>query len=367
MHEARVVTVPMAAPEDVSGVAQLLDAGLVEAGEVVALIAQTEGDGHARGYAALALQLLFAERLGLTREAVFERIPMLMIGGTAGLMSPHITLFLKRPGAAMAGGDKRLAIGVASTRALLAEEYGTPVQAQLVAEAVRSAMRDAGITEIDDVACVEMKCPQMTAARAAEAAARGQAPVHPHAGTASAFSRGASALGCAIALGEVPEEAVTQAAIAAGPELFTTRGSASSGNEQVAVRVVVIGNAVGAPGGFRAGRSVMAHQLDLAGARAAFRDAGLRLEEGVVVPADRPRVAAVFVNAGADARPDWEGRRHTLLSDLLAGYSGHVAKAVAHAAIAAIAQETRVLANAGAEHQGAPGSNLVCVIAGPAA
>ncbi|WP_439552034.1 ring-opening amidohydrolase [Falsiroseomonas sp.] len=364
MNEARVMTVPMNAPEDVSAVARLFDDGVVDPAHVVALIAQTEGDGHARGYAATCLQLLFAERLGLTRAAIFDRIPMLMIGGTAGLMSPHITLFVNIPGqASVPGGPKRLAIGVTSTRALLPEEYGTPTHVALVAEAVRAAMAQAGIESPDDVACVEMKCPQMTATRAQDAASRGAATVHPSAAAASSMSRGASALGCAVALGEVSAEAITQAAIAGRPDLFTQRGSASSGNEQVAVRVVVIGNVAGAPGFHVAARGVMAHQLDLAGARAAFTAAGLRLVDGMVVAEDRPRLAAAFVNAGADSVGDWQGRRHTMLSDMLAGFSGHVAKAVAHAAIAGIAQETLVLGNAGAEHQGAPGSNLVCVIA----
>jgi len=62
-------------------------------------------------------------------------------------------------------------------------------------------------------------------------------------------------------------------------------------------------------------------------------------------------------------RGDCLGRRHTMGSDFLSGYSGHIAKAVAHAGVAAIAQDTLVLANAGAEHQGPPGANLVCVIA----
>jgi len=364
VREAQVYTVPMAAPDDVGGVARLFDQGIVDPAHVVALIAQTEGDGYARGFAAQALQLLFADRLGLVREAIFDRIPMLMIGGTAGLMSPHITLFVNRPGVVdVAGGAPRLAIGVASTPPLLPEDYGTPRQVALVAAAVRAAMAEAGLAQADQVVCVEMKCPQMTAARMQDATARGATVVHPNPQAASSLSRGASALGAAVALGEVPEEAITQDAISGRPDLFTVRGSASSGSEQVAVRVVVIGNRPGAPGGFRAAAGVMQHQLDLAGARSAFAGAGLRLEDGMVVAADRPRIAAVFVNAGADARGDCLGRRHTMGSDFLAGYSGHIAKAVAHAGVAAIAQDTLVLGNAGAEHQGPPGANLVCVIA----
>src|SRR5436190_67279 len=79
--------------------------------------------------------------------------------------------------------------------------------------------------------------------------------------------------------------------------------------------------------------------------------------------ADRPKAAAVFVNAGAYFLPHCLGRRHTMRSDFLAQFSGHAAKAVAHANVSSIVQDTLVLGNAGAEHQGKPGANLVCVIA----
>lgn len=346
MHEAQVHTLPMAGPHDVSAVAQLLDSGTVQAADVVALIAQTEGDGHARGYAALCLALLFAKRLGLALEAVQAGLPMLMIGGTAGLMNPHVTLFVRKPGQRVPDGPPRLAIGVSSTRELLPHEMGTRLQVQLVADAVRAAMQDAGIAVNADVACVQLKCPQSTLAS-----------------TEPAHSRGASALGAAVALGEVELDAVSDSTITQRSDLYSERASASSGNEQVAVRVVVLGNVAGAPGSYLAAAGVMTHALDLAGAHATFKAANLDLQDGVVTSADRKRVAAVFVNAGADSRNDWLGQRHTLQGDLLGSYSGHVAKALAHNTVAAIAQNTLLLASAGAEHQGQPGSNLLCVIA----
>jgi cyanuric acid amidohydrolase len=364
MFEASVHTVPTEGPDDVSSVAALFDQRVVDPAHVTAIIAQTEGDGHARGYAALSLQLLFAERLAIARAEVFERIPMLMIGGTAGLMSPHVTLFVNKPAPDNAGtGEPRLAIGVTSTRTLLPEEYGTATQIELVADSVREAIKSAGIKSADDVVCVEMKCPQMTARRMADAAARGRKPVHANPQVASSMSRGAAALGAALALGEVPASEISDSIVGRRTDLCTERGSASSGSEQTAVRIVVLGNVRGAPGGYVAANSVMRSQLDLDGARTAFRRAGLRLEDGIVVPEDRPKVAAVFVNAGADSLPTCGTRRHTMHSDLLAQFSGHVAKAVAHASVAAIVQDTLVLGNAGAEHQGKPGSNLVCVVA----
>ena len=76
---------------------------------------QTEGDPYARGYATLAMEVLLSERLGISRREVFAKIPMMMIGGVGGIMSPHINLFVKQPGGTP-GGGKRLALGVASSR-----------------------------------------------------------------------------------------------------------------------------------------------------------------------------------------------------------------------------------------------------------
>ena len=364
MIEARVHTLPMASPSDTGAVSALFDEGQVEPQDVVALIAQTEGDGFARGYAALSLQLMFGRYLGATRSEVAERIPMLMIGGTAGLMSPHVTLFVRRPSKTKGNaGVRRLALGVTSTRVLKPEEYGRTQQIELVAKAVRDAMKQAGIRSTNDVTCVELKCPQMTPERAAQAGARGKTVADPNTTVASAMSRGASAIGTALALSEVSEGDISDAIVGRRADIYSNRASASSGIEQDAVRVVVIGNVDGAPGNYVAASGIMEHPLDLPGARKPFMELGLRFDEGIIVPADRSKVSATFVNAGADYLPHCLGRRHTMGTDLLAHASGHVAKAVAHASVAGILQDTLFLCSAGAEHQGKPGSNLVSVIA----
>ena len=364
MFEAQIHTVPMASPDDISEVAELFNSGKVDAKHVVAVIAQTEGDGFARGYSALTLQTLFAQHLGMTTTEIFDRIPMLMIGGTAGLMSPHFTLVVKKPvPSKKQSGEPRLAVGVTSTRTLLPEEYGTAIQVELVAAGVREAMREAGICRPDEVACVELKCPQMTARRLDDTAARGKKPIDPNPSIVSSRCRGASALGAALALGEVPPAEISDAVIGRRSDLYTNKGSASSGSEQHAVRIIVLGNVAGAPGGYIAGNSVMQSQLDIVGARKAFTTAGLKLDDGLVAPEDRRKIASVFVNAGANALTQCGGRRHTMTTDFMSAYAGHIAKAVAHANVASIAQDTMVLASAGFEHQGKPGSNLVCVVA----
>ena len=145
MFDVNVYKLPMANPGDVSELEKLINQGEIVPEEISAIIAQTEGDGHDRGYATLAFQVLLSEKLGITRQEVFNRIPMLMIGLTGGLMSPHYTVFTRKILAEEGENtEKRFALGITNTRVLKPEEYGTLEQVRLVAEAVKEAMQDAG-------------------------------------------------------------------------------------------------------------------------------------------------------------------------------------------------------------------------------
>lgn len=351
MHEILVDTVPMDAPDDVSGVERLCASGARDAGAIVAIIAQTEGDGFARGYCALSLTTLLARLRGETPESVARTIPLLMIGGVAGLMSPHFAVFFRQAADGPTHDDPVLAVGVAQSANLSRDDVGTTAQVEAARQAVADALEDAGLDGPGDVVCVELKCPQ-----------------GPNAST-GAKSRGAAALGSALALGEVALSQLGEDAIGVDRTLYSSKTSASSGSELSNVKAIVIGNRRGAPGRLRAGGGVMSDALDVPGAQAAFRAAGLALHDGVVVPDDVRRIRSIFVNAGADGASHCRGHRHTMGADLFPAHAGHLAKAVAHAQVAAVAGTPLVLGNAGWEHQGPPGGNLVCVIAetGPGA
>lgn len=362
--EAEVHTVTMENPEDTSGVAQLFDRGLVDPVNVVAVIAQTEGGNQARADASAALRRLLGERLGVSGQTVFNTVPMLMIGGTAGLMCPHFTLFVNRPAVTPGrAGVERLVLSAVSTRALGPEELGTLTEVREVADAVVKAMDAAGISDPSQVKNVQLKTPAITAELMMDAARRGISVCSPDLSIAAARTRGAAALGAAVALGELELRAVSEDAIGRDTRIYTHKAFASAGEEQSCVCGVVIGNKDGAPGRLRVAGGVMSHQLDLRSAHQIFAAAGVTLVNGAVSEHDRPRVKAVFVKAGADAVGDVLGRRHTMLSGPLAEHSGNQAKAVAHAILSSIVGDSLVLANAGPEHQGAPGSNLLCVIA----
>src|SRR3954466_10127306 len=105
--------VAMAAPNDVSQLARLIESGALNPAEIVALIGKTEGNGGAndftRGFATLSYSLALAKRRGATPEEIAQRIAFVWSGGTEGVLSPHATLFTRAPCAPTQ--DKRLAVG----------------------------------------------------------------------------------------------------------------------------------------------------------------------------------------------------------------------------------------------------------------
>ncbi len=358
-----VFRLPMSAPEDVSELKTRLESGQIQAETIVGIIAQTEGTGYARGYTSLCLQMLLADHLNISPQAVFDRIPMMMIGLCGGLMSPHYTVFTRQTVAAPAQPPtgKRLTVGTANTRVLQPEEYGTLSQVKLVAAAVQTAIADAGITQLEDVHCVEVKCPAMTPARLEATAQRGASVVSTNLGQASSLAKGASGLGIALALEEIPESKLTDGMANRDRGLYTQRGSVSAGGEQSACRVLVMGNSERSVSPYRVGHGIMADQLDTGGVYGALESAGLNVSQPLTAE-QQSRITQMFVNCGADAVTAVRDRRHTIHSDFLSGYAGIVAKAVANAVVASVVGDPMILASAGNEHQGAPGSNLVAAI-----
>lgn len=362
MMDVNVYRLPMGSPDDVSALENLINNKTIDPMEICALIAQTEGDGYARGYSAQSFELMLSEKMGMSRKEVAARIPMLMIGLTGGLMSPHYTVFTRKLADFKPKEEKRLALGIKITRELLPEEYGTKTHVLLVAEAVKEAMLEAGIDHVEDVHCVEVKCPNLTFARLNDAQSRGKKCVSTNFAEAGSKSKGASALGVALALGEIKESDVTDEAICSNYNLYSKVASTSAGNEQVACKVILMGNSNKSCSQFKIGSGVMKDTLDLDGALNAFRSAGLKFENSI--PQDqRERIETVFINAGADALGTIRGRRTTMKSDYLSAYQGVFAKAVINAIVGSLIGDTMILASAGYEHQGPLGANLVAAIA----
>lgn len=362
-RKVEVFHVTMRGPGDASGLIALIETGALDPRTIVAILGKTEGNGgvndFTREYATWALCAALAPYLSLSARAIEERIAFVMSGGTEGVLSPHLTVFARRAAPAR-GGEKRLSIGIAMTRAFLPEEIGRAVQVEETAAAVLSAMRDAAIVDRADVHFVQIKCPLLTAERVEAALARGRVTVTKNSYSSMAYSRGASALAVASALNEI-DKPVSDEAIVRDWSLYSRVASTSAGIELMRGLVVLLGNSAHATGRHVVGHGMMRDAIDLAGLLAAFSSVG------VVSPHGLPGIATeriVNVFAKAEASPDGHvrGFRHTMLDDTDISPTRH-ARAAVGGLIAGLSGRGAVYVSGGAEHQGPPGGGPVAVIA----
>lgn len=349
-------------PGDVAGLMSLIVTGAIDPASILAILGKTEGNGgvndFTREYAVAALCTALAPRLGLTPHEVEQRIAFVMSGGTEGVLSPHITVFTRKDVEMSPIGitGKRLGIGMAQTRDFLPEELGRSAQISETAKAVKAAMADAGITDPTDVHFVQIKCPLLTSERVAAAAARGNKTATISAYGSMAYSRGASALGVAVALGEIASD-VRDDDVLRRYDLFSKVASTSSGIELMHNVVIVLGNSEGSASEFEIGHAVMSDAIDAPAVVSALSGVGL----GTQAKAGRE---LVNIFAKAEASPDGtvRGFRHTMLEDTDISSTRH-ARAAVGGLIAGLAGTSAVYVSGGAEHQGPAGGGPVAVIA----
>ncbi len=167
-----------------------------------------------------------------------------MSGGTEGGLSPH-WLVLESRETEEGDAGSALAIGRSRTRRLLPEEIGRMAQVEAVAESVRDAMADAGIDDPEAVHFVQIKCPLLTAERIGEALGRGRDTAVRDTLKSMGVSRGAAALGVALALGEIARDRLSDAVIGREPALWSGRASTSAGVELMDNEIVVLGMSPG--------------------------------------------------------------------------------------------------------------------------
>ena len=285
MPVAKVHRISAAAPDDVGGIEAAIAAGRIDPKGVVAVLAKTEGNGlvndFSRGHATLALSLLFQRHLPKPQAA---QICLVMSGGTEGAMAPHWIVFERSEANGAAG--PALAIGRAHTPVLPFEHLGRAAQIDQVAAGVHAAMRDAGIGDPADVHFVQVKCPLLIAQRVAEADRRGVTVATRDTLKSMGLSRAASALGAAVALGEIERAALSDAVIGADWSLWSGRASASAGIELLDHEIVVMGMSPAWSGPLAIDHAVMADAVDVEPVRAALARLGLGTT-GQLPPAQR--------------------------------------------------------------------------------
>jgi ring-opening amidohydrolase-like protein len=346
--------------QDASGLEACIAAGRFAADEVIAVIGKTEGNGGVNDFTRIladqAFRRLLAKR-GTRSEAAIAAIPMVWSGGCDGVITPHATVFA-RNGKAGPSSQSRLALGTALSAEIRPEDIGRPAMVEKVAAAVKAAMDDAGIAEPGDVHYVQTKTPLLTIDSVRDAQARGHEPaceVHDSMGV----SNGTTALGIAVALGEIEMPRAEQ--ICRDLELYSAVASCSSGVELTQAQIVLIGNKAGAGGRYRIGHAVMRDALDIDGIYQAIRNAGLELPERARADDLGGRLVNCFIKCEADRRGILRSRRQIMLDDSDVHHHRHAKAAVGGVAAAAIG-DPAVFVSVDAMHQGPHGGGPVIAI-----
>jgi cyanuric acid amidohydrolase len=355
-----VAKIELKTVQDASGLEQCIAQGRFTADQVVAVIGKTEGNGGVNDFTRILADQAFRRVLreqGDRSEAQIAHVPMVWSGGCDGVITPHATVFAKTPKTGPVSAS-RLTIGTALSTELLPEDIGRPAMVEKVADAVKAAMRDAGISDPRDVHYVQTKTPLLTIDSVRDAEGRGKhvaCEVHDSMGV----SNGTTALGIAVALGEIKMPKPDQ--ICRDLDLYSAVASCSSGVELTQAQIVLLGNRPGAGGRYRIGHAVMRDALDIDGIYAAIRNAGLDLPERPRAEDLGGRVVNCFMKCEADRRGTLRGRRQIMLDDSDVHHHRHAKAAVG--AVAAVALgDPAVFVSVDAMHQGPQGGGPVIAI-----
>lgn len=353
-RRAEVFRVPMRHPGDVSAIAALIASGALDPATITAILGKTEGNGCVNDFTrAYAVQSL-TQLLGPDSH---NRIAMVMSGGTEGGLSPHFLILATTETDAAPNPDGALAMATAFTRDFAPEELGRMAQIHATAEAIRAAA-----VQFDTIHFVQIKCPLLTSERIAEAAARGQAVATADTYHSMGLSRGASALGVALALGEIEEAALSDAVIGADTSLFSRRASASAGVELMRNEILILGTSRAWAGDLTIAHEVMADAIDAPAIYRALRAVGLTPQDGQLPAAEEARLVAILAKAEPSTTGMIRGARHIMNDDSDINATRH-ARAVVGGVIAGVTGRTALFVSGGAEHQGPDGGGPVAVIA----
>ena len=355
--------VPIKHVSDASGLADLIDSGVIEADRVVAVIGKTEGNGGVNDYTRIiadrAFREVLAERGSRSADDV-KQVPIVWSGGTDGVISPHATVFATTASDSAEQTDEpRLTVGFAMSEQLYPEDIGRVAMISKVADAVREAMREAGIDDPAEVHYVQTKTPLLTIYTIRDAKARGKTVWTEETHQSMDLSNGCTALGIAVALGEI--EMPSDEDVMHRRDLYSSVASCSSGVELDQAQVVVVGNARGVGGRYRVGHSVMRDALDQDSIWSAIRDAGLNLGERPHWTDLDGRLVNVFLKCEASSDGTVHGRRNAMLDDSDVHWHRQI-KACVGGVAAAVTGDPAVFVSVSAAHQGPEGGGPVAAI-----
>lgn len=365
MIDVNVHKIEMSAPDDMTELDKLITSGAINPEEVIAVLAKTEGNGcvndFTRGFSTFVFKNYLAKKMHVDEQTVASKVAFVMSGGTEGVMTPHAMIFTRKDvDSTVESKEKGLVANVGFTRDFLPEEIGTLTMVEEVERVVKNLIEESGIENNEDVHFVQIKCPLLTSDRISDAKRRGKSVVVDDTYKSMGYSRGASALGVATALGEVDKEQVKEQSILNDWSLYSSVASTSAGVELLNCEVILMGNSKKSVSKFAIGHSVMKDAIDLNSVLEAIKNSGLDIDG---LPTEQQKSKIVNVLAKAEASPDGEvrGRRNTMLTDSDINHTRQ-ARAVVNGVIASIVGDPMVYVSGGAEHQGPAGGGPISVI-----
>ena len=262
------------------------------------------------------------------------------------MLSPHITFVVqeKKPTGLIAA--------VGRTRAFQPAEIGTAIQAQEVARTVQSLASDIAA---DDVKLVLIKCPLLTSEKIEVIKADGRKPVTNDTYESMARSRYVSALGIAVALGELPEGHLEEATGSEQEKRWSSKASCSSGAELEDCQVLILAED-------REALAAESNRLQAtSGIMKDAMDAPAIIKMMDEVKRQGGQVIQAFVKAEADPRGHVRGYRHTMSTDSDIHSTRH-ARAAVGGLVAGLLGDPMVYVSGGAEGQGPDGGGSISLV-----
>lgn len=352
----QVLKVQMSSPDDISEIDKLINQKIFDPRNLIAIMGKTEGNGcvndFTRALATKSLSYYFSNILNISTDEFEKNVAIVMSGGTEGVLSPHLTLFIRNEDDHdfIPGSEKRLVVAIENTKDYLPEEIGTITQVLEVKQAVERAIEKLGIEDRNDIHFVQIKCPLLTSERILDAHLRGKSVVTEDTYKSMAYSRAASALGVGVATGEIELDQICNENILSNHELFSSVASTSSGIEVMHDVIIVMGNSRYSSSGLYIGHDVMRDALDAES-----------VERAMASSANSSKIINVFAKAEADPTGYIRGNRHTMLTDSDISHT-RMARSVVGAVLASKVNDTMIYVSGGAEHQGPPGGGPLAVI-----
>ncbi len=343
MNACHVYRFPMRDPDDMSGLAGLLDQGKIAAADIKAVFCKTEGNGlnndWTRHFVDRAVRDTIAARGGADAQALRRAVLVLISGGSEGVVSPHMLVFASIQST---GTEPGLALGM-EIRDLAPGDFARRNHSIATADMVRAAMKAAGAKDPSQVGFVVVR-----------------APADPARGATSPRVRAAVSLGVAQALGEIAGE-IDEAAFLKDFSKFCSRVFVVARDDTTTQQVIVFANAPGGTKGLRAAAGPLRDPLDSPGVAAVLAKLGID-----ATPQASPDASARIVASLSKGDPPNDGKirgaRHTMNGD---GdiHSHRHGRSAYGAMIASVIGHSYCFVSGGAEHHGPDNGGLIALIA----